>query len=62
MKTYLFCNAHLDPVWLWQWESGLSEALSTFRAAFKPFEIRTYKIENETVTETDMLEGAVPLE
>lgn len=33
MKTYLFCNAHLDPVWLWQWESGLSEALSTFRAA-----------------------------
>ena len=33
MKTYMFCNAHLDPVWLWQWESGLSEALSTFRAA-----------------------------
>lgn len=33
MKTYMFCNAHLDPVWLWQWESGLSEALSTYRAA-----------------------------
>lgn len=33
MKTYLFCNAHLDPVWLWQWENGLSEALSTFRSA-----------------------------
>ena len=33
MKTYMFCNAHLDPVWLWQWESGLSEAISTFRAA-----------------------------
>lgn len=33
MKTYLFCNAHLDPVWLWQWESGMSEALSTYRAA-----------------------------
>ena len=33
MKTYLFCNAHLDPVWLWQWESGLSEGLSTFRSA-----------------------------
>jgi len=29
----MFCNAHLDPVWLWQWESGLSEALSTYRAA-----------------------------
>ena len=33
MKTHLFCNAHLDPVWLWQWESGLAEGLSTFRAA-----------------------------
>lgn len=33
MKTYMFCNAHLDPVWLWQWEEGMGEALSTFRAA-----------------------------
>ncbi len=33
MKTYLFCNAHIDPVWLWQWEQGFSEALSTFRSA-----------------------------
>ena len=33
MKTYLFCNAHLDPVWLWRWEEGLSETLSTFRSA-----------------------------
>ena len=33
MKTYLFCNAHLDPVWLWQWESGMAEGLSTYRAA-----------------------------
>jgi len=33
VKTYLFCNAHLDPVWLWRWEEGLSETLSTFRSA-----------------------------
>ena len=33
MKTYMLCNAHLDPIWLWQWESGLSETLSTFRQA-----------------------------
>ena len=33
MKTYMLCNAHLDPVWLWQWESGMSEAISTFRSA-----------------------------
>jgi alpha-mannosidase len=35
MKTYMFCNAHLDPVWLWQWESGMGEAISTFRSAAK---------------------------
>ena len=33
MRTHMFCNAHLDPVWLWQWESGMSEAISTFRTA-----------------------------
>lgn len=33
MKTYMFCNAHLDPVWLWRREEGLSETLSTFRSA-----------------------------
>jgi alpha-mannosidase len=30
---HLVCNAHLDPAWLWQWEDGLTEALSTFRIA-----------------------------
>ena len=29
----LVCNAHLDPVWLWNWEEGLAETLSTFRTA-----------------------------
>lgn len=32
-KVYLICNAHLDPVWLWEWEEGASEAVSTFRIA-----------------------------
>ncbi len=30
---FLVCNAHLDPVWLWQWEEGLAETLATFRTA-----------------------------
>ncbi len=30
---HLVCNAHLDPVWLWEWEEGVAEALSTFRTA-----------------------------
>ena len=29
----LIGNAHLDPVWLWRWQEGFSEILSTFRSA-----------------------------
>jgi alpha-mannosidase len=32
-KVHLIANAHLDPVWLWEWEEGAAEALSTFRIA-----------------------------
>jgi alpha-mannosidase len=32
-KIDLLCNAHLDPVWLWEWEEGAAEAISTFRMA-----------------------------
>lgn len=32
-KLHLVCNAHLDPVWLWEWEEGAAEAVSTFRIA-----------------------------
>ena len=32
-KIHLICNAHLDPVWQWQWEEGYAEAISTFRTA-----------------------------
>ena len=32
-KVHLIGNAHLDIVWLWRWQEGLSEILSTFRSA-----------------------------
>lgn len=32
-RIHLVCNAHLDPVYLWQWEEGLTETLSTFNVA-----------------------------
>ena len=32
-KLHLVCNAHLDPVWQWEWEEGAAEALSTFKIA-----------------------------
>ena len=34
MKTiHVILNAHIDPVWLWPWQSGLGEALATCRSA-----------------------------
>lgn len=32
-SVHLVCNAHIDPVWLWEWPEGAAEALSTFRTA-----------------------------
>jgi len=32
-KLHLICNAHIDPVWLWEIEEGMGEAISTFRIA-----------------------------
>ena len=32
-KVHLVCNAHLDPVWQWDWPEGLGAALATFKIA-----------------------------
>ena len=32
-KLYLIGNAHLDPVWLWRWQEGFAEIITTFRSA-----------------------------
>ena len=32
-KIHLIGNAHLDPVWLWQWQEGFAEVKATFRSA-----------------------------
>lgn len=32
-KLHILCNAHLDPVWQWEWEEGAAETISTFRIA-----------------------------
>ena len=29
----LIGNAHIDPVWLWQWKEGYHEVKATFRSA-----------------------------
>ncbi len=32
-KLHMIGNAHIDPVWLWQWQDGYHEAKATFRSA-----------------------------
>ena len=32
-NLHLVCNAHIDPVWMWEVEEGVAETLSTFRVA-----------------------------
>jgi alpha-mannosidase len=33
LTVHMVANAHIDPVWLWQWQRGSDEALATCRAA-----------------------------
>ncbi len=32
-KLHLICNAHLDPVWMWDWHEGAAAALATYYSA-----------------------------
>lgn len=32
-NVHLIGNAHIDPVWLWQWQEGFAEIKATFRSA-----------------------------
>lgn len=32
-ELHLICNAHIDPMWQWEWEEGAAAAVSTFRCA-----------------------------
>ncbi|WP_077623218.1 alpha-mannosidase [Sediminibacillus massiliensis] len=32
-SLHMIGNAHLDPVWLWQWQEGFQETKATFRSA-----------------------------
>ena len=35
MKNHIYCvgNAHLDPIWMWEWQEGSAEAKATVRRA-----------------------------
>lgn len=37
-SLHMIGNAHLDPVWLWQWQEGFQEIKATFRSALDRIE------------------------
>ena len=37
-KLHMIGNAHLDPVWLWNWQEGFQEAKATFKSALDRME------------------------
>lgn len=34
-RVHMICNAHIDPIWQWDWPEGVSATLSTFYTAVK---------------------------
>ena len=32
-QVHMICNAHIDPIWQWDWQEGAGVVLSTFRSA-----------------------------
>ena len=32
-EVHLICNAHIDTIWQWDWQEGVSAVLSTFQTA-----------------------------
>lgn len=34
-RQHMICNAHIDPIWQWDWPEGVSATLSTFYSAAK---------------------------
>lgn len=32
-KLHLICNSHIDIIWQWTWDEGISSAIATFKSA-----------------------------
>lgn len=32
-RLHLICNAHLDPIWQWTWDEGISAVIATYKSA-----------------------------
>ncbi|MBO6263387.1 MAG: alpha-mannosidase [Clostridia bacterium] len=59
-EVHMICNAHLDPIWQWDWQEGASAALSTFRSAVKLAEEFDYIFCHNEVTLYKYVEEYAP--
>ncbi|MBO5857140.1 MAG: alpha-mannosidase, partial [Clostridia bacterium] len=59
-KVHLICNAHIDPIWQWDWQEGASAVLSTFQSAVNLAEKHDYIFCHNEVTVYKFVEEYAP--
>ncbi|MBQ7761185.1 MAG: alpha-mannosidase [Clostridia bacterium] len=59
-EIHLICNAHIDPIWQWDWPEGVSATLSTFYSAVKLCEEFDYIFCHNEVTVYKYVEEYAP--
>ncbi|MBQ9745062.1 MAG: alpha-mannosidase [Clostridia bacterium] len=58
--VHMICNAHIDPIWQWDWPEGVSATLSTFYSAVKLAEEFDYIFCHNEVTVYKYVEEYAP--
>ena len=59
-EVHLICNAHIDPIWQWDWQEGVSAVLSTFQSAVNLSEKFDYIFCHNEVTVYKYVEEYAP--
>lgn len=59
-EVHLICNAHIDPIWQWDWPEGASAVLSTFQSAVNLAEKFDYVFCHNEVTVYKYVEEFAP--
>lgn len=59
-QRHLICNAHIDPIWQWDWPEGVSATLSTFYSAVRLCERFDYIFCHNEVTVYKFVEDYAP--
>ncbi len=59
-RIHMICNAHIDPIWQWDWPEGVSATLSTFYSAVKLCEEFDYIFCHNEVTVYKYVEEYAP--